>query len=125
MADDSLTPFVTHRELGTVHRQIGALEQGQANIIATYNHLRGDMLSGFDRLEKVLRESAAAQSAQVQSDAKRAAQDSAQQGGFTLTLRELALGICAIMMASIMVTYSVLKSGFRPETVETIAKAAE
>lgn len=47
-------PFVTHEQLGSVHRQIGALDQGQQSLLSTYNHLRGDMLSGFERLAQLI-----------------------------------------------------------------------
>ena len=47
-------PFVTHEQLGSVHRQIGALDQGQQSLLSTYNHLRGDMLAGFDRLAQLI-----------------------------------------------------------------------
>lgn len=76
------SPFVTHQDMGPVHSRIGALEQGQASIVATYNHLRGDMLARFDHLETMLKE-----------------QRPAERDGVNLTLRELVVIAVALVIA--------------------------
>jgi hypothetical protein len=55
------SPWVTHAELAPMHKQIGSLEKGQEHILTTYAHLRGDMLSRFDALEKLLKGGATAE----------------------------------------------------------------
>lgn len=76
------SPFVTHQDLGPVHQRIGALEQGQHSIVQTYNHLRGDMISHFDKIEKLIE-----------------AQKPADTGGITLTTREMVAVVIALVLA--------------------------
>jgi hypothetical protein len=76
------SPFVTHQDMGPVHAKIGELQQGQASILQTYNHLRGDMLSHFEKLEKLIE-----------------AQKPAEQTGVSLTMRELVVIAIALVLA--------------------------
>lgn len=76
------SPFVTHQDLGPVHQRIGALEQGQHSIVQTYNHLRGDMITHFDKIEKLIE-----------------SQKPVEQPGVNLTVRELALIAVALVLA--------------------------
>lgn len=76
------SPFVTHQDLGPVHQRIGALEQGQHSIVQTYNHLRGDMITHFDKIEKLIE-----------------AQKPADTGGVTLTTREMVAVVIALILA--------------------------
>lgn len=76
------SPYVTHQDLGPVHAQIGELRQGQQSILQTYNHLRGDMLSHFEKLEKLIE-----------------AQKPAEQTGVRLTMRELVVIAIALVLA--------------------------
>jgi hypothetical protein len=56
-------PFVTHEQLGGVHRQIGALEKGQESLIAMYGHYRGEMLGQFDLLRADIKKATEAREA--------------------------------------------------------------
>lgn len=76
------TPYVTHQDMGPLHSRMGALEQGQASIMSTYNHLRGDMITHFDKIEKILE-----------------AQKPQEQSGVNLTVRELVLIVVALVLA--------------------------
>lgn len=76
------SPFVTHQDIGPIHSRMGALEKGQEQIILTYGHLRGDMLTHFDKLEKLI-----------------SAQKPADQGGVNLSMRELVVIACALVLA--------------------------
>jgi len=76
------SPYVTHQDMGPLHTRIGALEQGQASIMQTYNHLRGDMLTHFDKLEKLIE-----------------AQKPAEQTGVSFTMRELVVVAIALVLA--------------------------
>lgn len=76
------TPYVTHQDMGPLHSRMGALEQGQASIMNTYNHLRGDMITRFDKLEKILE-----------------AQKPPEQSGVNLTMRELVVIAIALVLA--------------------------
>lgn len=78
----SPSPFVTHQDLGPVHQRIGALEQGQHSIVQTYNHLRGDMITHFDKIEKLIE-----------------AQKPPEQSGVNLTMRELVAIAVALVLA--------------------------
>lgn len=49
------SPYVTHQDLAPMHKQIGSLEQGQQAIVSSYNHIRGEMLHGFDEIKAILR----------------------------------------------------------------------
>lgn len=48
------SPYVTHQDMAPIHTRLGSVERGQQATLDAYNHLRGDMLSGFDRLAKKL-----------------------------------------------------------------------
>lgn len=50
------SPYVTHQDMAPVHSRLGAVERGQQATLDAYNHLRGDMLSGFDRLAAMIRQ---------------------------------------------------------------------
>lgn len=76
------SPYVTHQDMGPLHTRIGALEQGQASIMQTYNHLRGDMLTHFEKLEKLIE-----------------AQKPAEQTGVSFTMRELVVVAIALVLA--------------------------
>lgn len=76
------SPFVTHQDMAPVHSRMGALEQGQASIMQTYNHLRGDMLTHFDKLEKLIE-----------------AQKPTDPGGVNLSMRELVVIAIALVLA--------------------------
>jgi hypothetical protein len=76
------SPFVTHQDLGPVHSRIGALEQGQVQILQTYGHLRGDMLTRFDELKGLIK-----------------SQQPAEQSGVNLSMRELVVIACALVLA--------------------------
>lgn len=89
------SPFVTHKEMGEVHQTIGELRQGQQSIIATYNHLRGDMLNGFDKIAAMI-------SAERQNEAKRALQQPEPQG-LNLSVREAFIACFAIMAATALI----------------------
>lgn len=58
------------------------MEQGQASIMQTYGHLRGDMLTHFDKLEKLIE-----------------SQRPQEQGGVNLTMRELVIIAAALVIA--------------------------
>jgi hypothetical protein len=81
------SPFVTHQELGPVHAQIGELRQGQQSILQTYNHLRGDMITHFDKLEKLIEEARPA-----------------EQSGVNLSMRELVVIACALVLAGALLS---------------------
>lgn len=76
------SPFVTHQDLGPVHQRIGALEQAQIATAQAYNHLRGDILTRFDKIEKLIE-----------------AQKPADTGGITLTTREMVAVVVALILA--------------------------
>jgi hypothetical protein len=76
------SPFVTHQDMGPVLSRMGALEQGQASILQTYSHLRGDMITHFDKLEKLME-----------------AAKPAEPSGVNLSLRELVVIACALVLA--------------------------
>lgn len=76
------SPFATHEHLNPLYSRIGALEQGQVSIVASYNHLRGDMLTQFAALEKLIK-----------------AQEQPPQKGVNLTFRELAIIAAALVVA--------------------------
>lgn len=76
------SPFVTHQDMAPVHTRIGALEQGQHSIMQTYNHLRGDMITHFEKIEKAIE-----------------AQKPADTGGITLTTREMVAVVVALILA--------------------------
>lgn len=65
-----------------MHTRIGELAQGQASIIQTYNHLRGDMITHFDKIEKLIE-----------------AQKPADSGGVNLSMRELVVIAIALVLA--------------------------
>lgn len=72
--------------MGPVHTKIGSLEKGQEHILNTYAHLRGEMLQGFENLEKLLKARGAAADAQQQS------------GTVNLTMRELVIIAVALVL---------------------------
>lgn len=76
------SPYVTHQDMAPVHSRMGALEQGQASILQTYNHLRGDMIAHFDKIEKILE-----------------AQKPPEQSGVNLSMRELVVIAIALVLA--------------------------
>ena len=39
-----------------MHSKIGSLEQGQLSTLTAYNHLRGEMLHGFDEIKAIMKE---------------------------------------------------------------------
>ena len=79
------SPYVTHQDLAPVHSRIGALQEGHATLASTYNHLRGEMLTRFDKLEKMIE-------AQQQP-----------QKGVNFTVRELAALVAAIALGGILI----------------------
>ena len=107
------SPFVTHKELGEVRESVGEIRATQQSIIATYNHLRGDMLNGFDKLAGMI-------SAERQIAAKSAAQDRPEQG-ISLTGREALLSAVVLVMAGAIVAYILLKSGVPVERLQGLA----
>lgn len=95
MADEQLwrpqappSPFVTHAEMGPVHSRLGSLEKGQEHVLNTYAHLRGEMLSHFAGMEKLIRESA----------------PSAERGGVNLSAREASVIATALVLAGIVLS---------------------
>lgn len=108
------SPFVTHREMGEVHQTIGELRQGQQSIIATYNHLRGDMLNGFDKIAAMI-------AAERQESAKRALQQP-EQGGLNLSVREAFIACFAIMAGTALITN--MATTQKPP-VETVRRALD
>lgn len=76
------SPYVTHQDMAPVHSRMGALEQGQASIMQTYNHLRGDMLTHFDKIGKLIE-----------------AQKPPEQSGVNLSMRELVVIAIALVLA--------------------------
>lgn len=110
------SPFVTHREMGEVHQTIGELRQGQQSIIATYNHLRGDMLNGFDKIAALI-------AAERQEHAKRTLQQQEPQGGgLNLSVREAFIACFAIMAGTALIT-NMAQSSKPP--VEAVRRAAD
>lgn len=105
------SPFVTHQQMGEVHQSIGELRQGQQSIIATYNHLRGDMLNGFDKLEKAILAAAAPAQEQGSHDEER----------IKLTMREAVMAAVVIMLASTIVTYLLIRSGVPVQAIGGVA----
>lgn len=105
------SPFVTHQQMGEVHQSIGELRQGQQSIIATYNHLRGDMLNGFEKLEKAILTAAAPAPKGQRDDEER----------IKLTMREAVMAAVVIMLASTIVTYLLLKSGVPVQNLREVA----
>lgn len=108
------SPFVTHREMGEVHQTIGELKSGQQSIIATYNHLRGDMLNGFDKIAAMI-------AAERQETAKRALQQP-EQGGLNLSVREAFIACFAIMAGTALITN--MATAQKPP-METVRRAAD
>lgn len=84
------SPFVTHETLAPIHKQIGALEQGQQSIIQTYSHLRGEMLHGFDEMKALLR-------------AEKVVPPPSSPG-ITLTTSQLIVFITALVLAGILLS---------------------
>lgn len=80
------SPFVTHEQLGPLHSRIGSLEKGQEHILNTYAHLRGEMLQGFDSIEKLLKR-----------EQEQHARD--DRGNVSLTMRELVIIAVALVIA--------------------------
>lgn len=78
----SPSPFVTHQDLGPVHQRIGALEQGHLQVVQTYNHLRGDMISHFEKIEKAIE-----------------ATKPVEPTGVNLSMRELVVIAIALVLA--------------------------
>lgn len=76
------TPYVTHQDMAPVHTRLGSLEQGHTTLLQTYNHLRGDMITHFDKIEKILE-----------------AQKPSEQSGVNLTMRELVIIAIALVLA--------------------------
>lgn len=107
------SPFVTHREMGEVHQTIGELRQGQQSIIATYNHLRGDMLNGFDKIAAMI-------AAERTESAKRALQQP-EQGGLNLSVREAFVACFAIMAGTALITKMAVDPGGAPAIVRSAA----
>lgn len=105
-------PFVTHEQMGGVHQSIGELRQGQASIMSTYNHLRGDMLSGFEKLEKAILTSASAQAKAREPE----------QGGLNLSVREAFIACFAIMAGTALITN--MATAQKPP-METVRRAAD
>lgn len=77
--------------MAPVHNKIGSLEQGQASIVSTYTHLRGEMLHGFDELKAIIR-------------AAQTAPPAASSAGITLTLPMLTVIIVAVLLAGIIIS---------------------
>lgn len=75
------SPYVTHQDMAPVHSKIGELQQGQVSIMQTYAHLRGDMLTGFEKIEAAIR-----------------AQTPAQSSGVTLSFREVVIFAGALVL---------------------------
>lgn len=80
------SPYATHQDLAPLHTKIGALEQGQQQILSTYAHLRGEMMHGFDELKATIRATAEAQKQET-------------SGQVNLTMRELVIIAVALVMA--------------------------
>lgn len=107
------SPFVTHREMGEVHQTIGELRQGQQSIIATYNHLRGDMLNGFDKIAAMI-------AAERTESAKRALQQP-EQGALNLSVREAFIACFAIMAGTALITKMAVDPVGTPAVVRSAA----
>lgn len=75
------SPYVTHQDMAPVHSKIGELQQGQVSIMQTYAHLRGDMLSGFEKIEAAIKAQAP------------------QQSGVNLSGREMVIVAVALVLA--------------------------
>jgi len=69
-----------------MHKQIGSLEQGQQAIVSSYNHIRGEMLHGFDEIKAILR-----------AQAESAPQPAESKGVVTLGRGELMVLIGALI----------------------------
>lgn len=80
------SPYATHQDLAPLHGKIGALEQGQQQILSTYAHLRGEMMHGFDELKATIRATAESQTQE-------------QRGQVNLSMRELVIIAVALVMA--------------------------
>jgi hypothetical protein len=77
------SPYVTHADMAPVHTKIGSLEKGQEQILSTYGHLRGEMLSGFAEIRKAISDAAPAP----------------DRGGVNLSMRELVLIAVSLVLA--------------------------
>ena len=90
------SPYVTHQEMGPIHSRLGSVERGQQATLDAYNHLRGDMLSGFDRLATMIRQ----QSEEKREDVR----DEKKQTG--LPLPTLAVVIAGSVLAGMALANS-------------------
>jgi len=106
-------PFVTHDKWADIREEVGALKNGQAHILQTYTHIRGEMREGFDRLERAMT------ARQIEATATAATTNA---NGITLSVRELVLLIVAIGGGAVILSYSFL--GGHPEVAVDVAKAA-
>lgn len=66
-----------------MHTKIGSLEKGQEQILQTYGHLRGEMLSGFAEIRKAIQDAAPAP----------------EREGVNLSMRELVLIAVSLVLA--------------------------
>lgn len=80
------SPYVTHAEMAPVHTEIGSLKKGQEHILNTYAHLRGEMLQGFDNIEKLLKRDQETHTRE-------------ERGNVNLTMRELVIIAVALVIA--------------------------
>ncbi len=93
------SPYVTHQDMAPVHSRLGAVEHGQQATLDAYNHLRGDMLSGFDRLAKKI-------------DETNRTEEPRQQSGLNITMPLLATIIAGAVLAGAALTNSPLLHSF-------------
>lgn len=93
------SPYVTHQDMAPVHSRLGAVERGQQATLDAYNHLRGDMLSGFDRLAKKIDETSRAE-------------EPRQQSGLNIPMPMLATIIAGAVLAGAALANSPLLHSF-------------
>lgn len=93
------SPYVTHQDMAPVHSRLGAVERGQQATLDAYNHLRGDMLSGFDRLAKKI-------------DETNRVEEPRQQSGLNIPMPMLATIIAGAVLAGAALANSPLLHSF-------------
>jgi hypothetical protein len=76
------TPYVTHQDIAPLHRRVGMLEKGHQSLESYLAGMRAEMLTQFERVEKLLRE-----------------QQQAPQGGVNLSMREIVVFVVALVLA--------------------------
>lgn len=76
------SPYVTHQDIAPMHSRLGAMEKGQESYFQALAGHRAEMLTRMDRIETLL-----------------ATKPPENQGGVTLTMREMVVMAVALVLA--------------------------